>query len=98
MLLKYAAGSRFGSGARGKVTSGREGEPKDCPFRCRAEKGDLSPAELLALLDVVDSLSVVETLELFRLKRPMLLMVVQLQSRTGREVVFAEGYREDLRT
>ena len=62
------------------MTSGSEGdEPKVEPFVRLAERGDFMAAEFLALLEVVDSLSALDVLELLRLNRPMVSLKLQLK-------------------
>lgn len=71
MLRRYAAGSSFGSGGSGKVTSGIEGELNCRPLVVLVGGGERKVAEELRLLSLVtESLSAVG-LEFLRLKRPI---------------------------
>ena len=73
MLLRYAAGSRVGSGGAGSETSTVEGEKDEPAAEFLANGGDFSPLLALRLEPVEDLASpFVLTLLFFLLKRPII--------------------------
>lgn len=71
MLRRYAAGSRAGSGAFGRTTSGIEGDLNVEPLVACGDCLVLRPAlELRLLFEAIESLSI-DTFEALREKKPI---------------------------